>query len=111
MSERDEAVKCFYLLTTYKFSRRDVKDDIVSVPTRKCVYCLEEGTVQVIRRDWYEYLWENPRKTVQEHFPYLSRAYREQIISGTHPVCFAEMFGDGEWALQKKQILVGIATE
>ena len=83
-------------LTTYKFSRRDVKDDIVSVPTRKCVYCLEEGTVQVIRRDWYEYLWENPRKTVQEHFPYLSRAYREQIISGTHPVCFAEMFGDGE---------------
>ena len=58
-------------LTTYKFSRRDVKDDVVTVPTRKCVNCLEEGTVEVIRRDWYEYLWENPRKTVQEHFPYL----------------------------------------
>ena len=33
-------------------------------------------------------MWDNPRKTVQEYFPYLDASMREQIISGSHPKCF-----------------------
>jgi hypothetical protein len=31
---------------------------------------------------------------VQDAFPTLSPALREQIITGTHPACWDEIFGD-----------------
>jgi len=76
------------LYTSEQYMNRNLDDDIVTVPTNRCFMCGEEGTVEVIRKDWHEYMWDNPRKTVQEYFPYLDASMREQIISGSHPKCF-----------------------
>ena len=84
------------LFSNYKYMNRDVLDDIVTVPTNRCFMCGEEGTVDVIRKDWHEYMWDMPRKSVQEYFPYLDASMREQIISGSHPKCFEELFGEEE---------------
>ena len=40
------------LMSNYKFMSRDVLDDIVTVPTSPCFMCGEEGTVDVIRKDF-----------------------------------------------------------
>ena len=84
------------LFSNYKYMNRDVLDDIVTVPTNRCFMCGKEGTVEVIRKDWHEYMWDNPRKTVQEYFPYLDASMTEQIISGSHPKCFDDLFGEEE---------------
>lgn len=81
-------------LTSTQFMNRFVEDDIVTVPTQRCIICSEEGTVEVIRKDWYEYQWDNPRKEVREYFPYLDVSEWEQIISGSHPKCFDDLFGE-----------------
>jgi hypothetical protein len=82
------------LFTTSQYMNRDVDDDIVTVPTQRCIICSQEGTVEVIRKDWHSYQWDISRKEVKVYFPYLDKSGWEQIISGSHPKCFDELFGD-----------------
>ena len=82
------------LMSNYKYMNRDVLDDIVTVPTSPCFMCDEEGTVDVIRKDWHNFMWDMPRKEVKEYFPYLDESGWEQIISGSHPKCFDDLFKD-----------------
>lgn len=84
------------LYSSSQFMNRNVEDDIVTVPTPDCFLCKEEGTVEVIRKDWHEFCWDLPRKEVREYFPYLDKSGWEQIISGSHPKCFDDMFGEEE---------------
>lgn len=84
------------LFSTSQFINRNVEDDIVIVPTETCFLCREEGTIEVIRKDWHEYQWDSPRKQVKDYFPYLDVSGWEQIISGSHPNCFDNMFGEEE---------------
>lgn len=60
---------------------------------KKCFHC---GNVSFfkITKEQYDG-WVENRKFIQELFPGLSKEFREQMISGTHPECWCEMFGDG----------------
>ena len=84
------------LYTSTQYMNRNVDDDIVTVPTDKCIICSQEGTIEVIRKDWHELMWDNPRKDVKDYFPYLDKSSWEQIISGSHPKCFDDLFGEEE---------------
>lgn len=66
---------------------------VMTISTRRCVFCGENGTLEVPVEGVRAY--ENGA-FVQDAFPDLPAAEREQIISGTHPTCWAENFGDPE---------------
>ena len=53
--------------------------------TKRCVWCHENGIVQVDETELYAYLRGNP---AQKAFKSLTTGLREQIISGTHPECW-----------------------
>jgi hypothetical protein len=66
---------------------------VIYVPTPRCVHCGEYGEVpipfQEFEANYGSYL--NGRY-IQEAFPDLSAEMREQMISGTHPACWDEIF-------------------
>lgn len=65
--------------------------ETVEVPTRRCIHCGKTGTVTVPKAEL-----EAATKLdgpIQQRFPNLTTEQREQIISGTHPACWDEMFG------------------
>lgn len=59
--------------------------------TRRCPVCLKTGTITVDENELFEYLRGN---YVQEAFKTLSIPLREQIISGVHPECWLELWGE-----------------
>jgi hypothetical protein len=61
--------------------------------TRKCLHCGKPGYLNVNEDELFAYL---TGKHAQEAFPNLSAPLREQIISGTHPECWEEMFAFAE---------------
>lgn len=65
------------------------------IKTRRCFHCGEEGTLELPNEGIAKY---EAGAFVQDAFPELARELREQIISGTHPKCWDEMFApfDGE---------------
>jgi hypothetical protein len=66
--------------------------------TKRCYHCGEEGALTMPREEGLRGIeaYKNG-EFAQDAFPFLSADEREQIISGTHPKCWAEMFGtDGE---------------
>ena len=64
-------------------------NDTVTVKTLKCRLCGEAGEVTVRKSDLERY---REGAYVQEAFPELPADLREQIINGTHPICFKIMF-------------------
>lgn len=56
---------------------------------RTCSWCRQESTVEVDAQGLWD--WEHGM-CVQDAFPHLSRAVREQLVNGTHPACWDEMF-------------------
>jgi hypothetical protein len=58
--------------------------------TRRCPVCYKTGTVMVDETELFVYL---RGEYVQTAFKTLSVPLREQIISGVHPKCWEEMFG------------------
>lgn len=58
--------------------------------TRRCPVCYKTGEIMVDENELFSYLRGN---YVQEAFKSLSTPLREQIISGVHPKCWEEMFG------------------
>lgn len=66
------------------------------IQTRRCFHCGQDGTLLLPDEGIAKY---ESGAFVQDAFPELARELREQIISGTHPKCWEEMFapfGDDE---------------
>ena len=59
--------------------------------TRRCPVCLKTGTIMVDEKELFSYLRGN---YVQEAFKSLTIPLREQIISGVHPECWLELWGE-----------------
>jgi hypothetical protein len=68
----------------------DLSKEMYMVRTPLCGICGEEGVVTVPYLGFLEW---NFGKLVQDAFPDLDLATREQMISGTHPKCWDEMTG------------------
>ena len=60
------------------------------IRTRRCFHCGEQGILELPNAGIEAY--ENG-SLIQDAFPELDRQLREQIITGTHPKCWEEMFG------------------
>lgn len=58
--------------------------------TRRCPVCHKTGILMVEESELLHYLRGN---LVQNSFTTMPASLREQIISGTHPECWEEMFG------------------
>lgn len=58
--------------------------------TRRCPVCFKTGTIMVNEDELFSYLRGN---YVRDAFKSLTVPLREQIISGVHPECWQEMFG------------------
>ena len=60
------------------------------IRTPRCFHCGEQGILSLPIKGIEAY--ENGA-LIQDAFPDLDRQLREQIITGTHPKCWEEMFG------------------
>ncbi|NDB57095.1 hypothetical protein EB001_01395 [bacterium] len=58
--------------------------------TRRCPYCHKTGSIAVDEKELFTYL---RGEYVHKAFLSLTVPLREQIISGVHPECWQEMFG------------------
>tara|TARA_R100000234_G_C4828482_1_gene105905 strand:- start:33 stop:290 length:258 start_codon:yes stop_codon:yes gene_type:complete len=74
------------------------KDEWTMLFTPRCIHCKTTGEVRVKKKDatTWKYTSRYIRPLVQDLFPYIDKDYREQIMTGIHPRCFYEMFGDEE---------------
>ena len=65
--------------------------------TPVCFHCHKDGSVIIEATDEQLDEWcSSNRRHVQFIFPELSAEIREQMISGTHPVCWDEMMGNDD---------------
>jgi len=58
--------------------------------TRRCPVCLKGGTIMVDENELFQYL---RGEYVGTAFKSLTIPLREQIVSGVHPHCWYEMWG------------------
>lgn len=63
------------------------------VETPMCFHCGHTGTVEVLTQEVF-YLRQG--MLVQDAVKSLDKELREQFISGTHPKCWLDMFGEQE---------------
>lgn len=60
------------------------------ITTRRCMVCGDDGTLELPVDGIAKY---EGGAFVQDAFPELPKDLREQIISGTHPQCWNDLFG------------------
>lgn len=65
----------------------------VRVATTRCIVCREPGTVVVPVAGFQRWV---AGAHAQDAFPALSAGEREQLITGTHPACWDDIFTDDE---------------
>ena len=67
-----------------------------AVTTKECIHCRQTGTVMVDEEKYREFKQtpKHLRRLIQDIFPETSRDLREQLMTGVHPECFQEMFGE-----------------
>jgi hypothetical protein len=65
---------------------------------KSCMHCGKDTFIKITEEQYNR--WINNREYVQDIFPQLDKEQREQMISGTHPKCWNEMFGSLEEALE-----------
>ena len=63
------------------------------VETKQCFHCGNTGIVKIFAQELF-YL--NQGYYIQDAVKSLDIDYREQMITGTHPKCWIEMFGEEE---------------
>lgn len=69
----------------------------IKINTNTCLHCGEQGFIEMSEEEYKQGLTAfNEGAFIQEAFPNLSADQREQIISGTHPKCWDEMFNEKE---------------
>jgi len=68
--------------------------DYVTLITPECFHCGKPGSVQIESTE-YTSGWAKRQagELIQHCFPSLSSSEREQVLTGTHPKCWDEMFG------------------
>ena len=64
---------------------------VVETPT--CFHCKKVGIIEIQAQELF-YL--NQGMHIQDAVKSLDKELREQLISGTHPKCWYEMFGEEE---------------
>ena len=65
----------------------------ITVKTPPCIVCGAPSIVELQRAEWVAL---QGRALIQEALPTRDADFRELVKSGTHPACWAEMFGDEE---------------
>lgn len=74
---------------------RVAADSVLNAPasvSRFCIHC-EEETIFLMSTEEYN-KWQVRSLFVQDVFPHLDTDMREWMISGTHPHCWKEVFGE-----------------
>lgn len=64
-----------------------------NIRTPQCPLCHKSGDIEVSNTSYDS--WKSGI-AIQKALPELSSEIREQIISGTHPECWTNIFGDDE---------------
>jgi len=72
-------------------------DETVYAPDsvhRQCIHC-EDETFFLMTKEQYN-KWQVRGLYIQIVFPHLDKDIREWMISGTHPACWNQVFGETE---------------
>jgi hypothetical protein len=69
---------------------KDLKNETYIVETPECSWCGKGGIVEVPAPGFFAY---QLGALIQDAFPELSPALREQLKTGYHPECWTTMFG------------------
>lgn len=67
-----------------------------TITTPMCRFCKKTGEVHVTESDYEKYGSMKQGHHIQDILPDLSADTREMLITGTHPECWASMFGSGD---------------
>tara|TARA_Y100000004_G_C8901190_1_gene406481 strand:- start:49 stop:294 length:246 start_codon:yes stop_codon:yes gene_type:complete len=70
-----------------------VNGDKYVIETKQCWHCGNTGKVEIFTQEMF---FLNQGYHVQEAVQSLDKHYREMLITGVHPKCWTEMFGDEE---------------
>ena len=75
--------------------RKLIMTTMIKLKTKRCIHCGETGIIEMPQSDFERgaALYE-AGAYIQDAFPNLNATQREQIISGTHPKCWDEIFAD-----------------
>lgn len=68
-------------------------DETYVVETSMCSWCNKGGMVEVPAVGFFT---RQLGAAIQEAYPDLDKSLREQLMTGTHPACWTEMFGEHE---------------
>lgn len=70
---------------------------IMTIVTQACIFCGEGGVIEMTQEVWNNGLaMRNEGKHIQDAFPTLNAGEREQLLTGTHEVCWDNEFGHCE---------------
>jgi hypothetical protein len=70
----------------------------IKLNTGVCLHCGQNGFIEMSEDDYTQGMIAYKQGSfVQQAFPNLCADQREQIISGTHPECWLEMFQEKEF--------------
>ena len=71
---------------------------MIKIKTKRCIHCNETGIIEMPQVDFERgAALHDARAYIQDAFPNLNATQREQIISGTHPKCWDEIFAEKEY--------------
>lgn len=68
-------------------------------PTQACLICGQTGNIELTEQQiitYDDFVSGRDKRKIQDVFPDLSNALREQIMTGTHPECWDTMFAATE---------------
>lgn len=66
---------------------------MIKINTNTCLHCNQQGFIEMPEDDYEKGLTAyNEGALIQNAFPNLTPDQCEQVISGTHPKCWIEMF-------------------
>ena len=63
------------------------------IETKECLHCKKTGTVEIFAQEMF---WLHQGLHIQDAVKSLNKDLREQLMTGTHPKCWIEMFGEEE---------------
>ena len=66
----------------------------MEVETPRCFHCGQTGTITISCEAYTK--WQTGAGPIQQFMPEMPLDQREQLISGTHPVCWNELFPPDE---------------
>lgn len=71
---------------------------MITVEAPPCMHCQKSAVIELTTDEQDRFLaWQRGEiKFVQDAFPEWDADKRELLISGTHPACWEELFGDDE---------------